>query len=353
MPFTNKSTLRSALTAVAATLFAGTSIAAPTSRSTGNTAFAGVNIAGLDFGCSTDGTCTVQGVVFPKTGAAQMQHFSTKDNLNAFRLPVGWQFLTNGVIGGDLNAANFGQYDTLMQSCLTIAGAKCIIDIHNYARWNGAIIGQSSSGPTTKQFTALWTSLATKYAGNTNVIFGIMNEPHDLAVSTWVATVQAVVTAIRAVAPKNTLLLPGSSWSSAGNLPTEAGPELLKVTNPDGSTHGLLFDVHKYLDSAGSGTSTECTTNNIDDVFAPLVKWLRDNGRQAMLTETGGGNTASCIKYMCEQLDFLNQNSDVLTGYTGWAAGSFASSYGLNLTPSGTTADAMVDTDLMTSCFAR
>lgn len=59
----------------------------------------------------------------PSTGAAQMQHFYKDDGMNIFRLPVGWQYLTNNVVGGDLDSTNFGKYDDLMQSCLDI-GAK-------------------------------------------------------------------------------------------------------------------------------------------------------------------------------------------------------------------------------------
>lgn len=60
-----------------------------------------------------------------------MQHFVNDDKLNIFRLPVGWQFLTNDVIGS-LNATNLASYDLLVQSCLA-AGAYCIIDVCN--RW--------------------------------------------------------------------------------------------------------------------------------------------------------------------------------------------------------------------------
>jgi hypothetical protein len=34
-------------------------------------------------------------------------------------------------------------------------------------------------GPTDAQFASLWTILAKKYAGESRVIYGIMNEPHD------------------------------------------------------------------------------------------------------------------------------------------------------------------------------
>lgn len=84
-----------------------------------------------------------------------------------------------------------------------------------------------------------------------------MNEPHDVTTSTWADTVQAAVTAIRKVAPDHWLLIPGSTYSSAAELPTEAGPDLLKVTNPDGSTKNIFFDVHKYLDVSYSCVSNE------------------------------------------------------------------------------------------------
>ena len=70
-----------------------------------------------------------------------------------------------------------------------------------------------------------------------------MNEPHDLqSVSTWVASVQGVVNAIRKAGAQNYLLLPGSSWSSAQAFPNEAGPALVKVTDPLGGTSKLIFD---------------------------------------------------------------------------------------------------------------
>jgi hypothetical protein len=40
---------------------------------------------------------------------------------------------------------------------------------------DGAIIGQG--GPSNTIFAQLWSSLATKYANQSKVIFGIMNEP--------------------------------------------------------------------------------------------------------------------------------------------------------------------------------
>ena len=106
-----------------------------------------------------------------------MTHFAQSDRLNIFRLPVGWQYLVNNVLGGTLDEANFAKYDALVQACLG-TGAHCIIDIHNYARWDNAVIG-APGGPTASDFSGLWGQLAVKYKGEGNVIMGLMNEPHD------------------------------------------------------------------------------------------------------------------------------------------------------------------------------
>lgn len=71
-------------------------------------------------------------------GPGQMTHFVEDDKFNIFRLPVGWQFLTDNVATGTLDQGYFSKYNTLVQACLA-TGAHCIIDIHNYARWNGEV----------------------------------------------------------------------------------------------------------------------------------------------------------------------------------------------------------------------
>lgn len=269
------------------------------SSAVAQTKFAGVNIAGLDFGCGTDGSDSITSAYPPLSslhgadGEGQMVHFVQDDGLNLFRLPVGWQYLVNNVLGGKLDATNFAKYDLLVQSCLS-TGSHCIVDIHSYARWNGEIIGQG--GPTNGQFASVWSQLAAKYSKSTNVIFGIMNEPHDIPdITLWAASVQAAVTAIRtAGATSQMILLPGNGWTGAGTYISDgSGAALSTVKNPDGTNTNLIFEVHKYLDSDDSGTHTECTSDAVSDAFKPLAAWLRRQGRQAILTETGGGNTDS------------------------------------------------------------
>lgn len=186
-----------------------------------------------------------------------------------------------------------------MQACLGL-GTFCAIDFHNFARFNGQIIGQSSGAVTDAQFADIWSQLATKYKNNDKVIFGLMNEPHDLDVPTWANTVQAAVTAIRnAGASSQMILLPGTDFASAGKFVSSgSGDALIKVTNPDGSIDGLILDLHKYLDINNSGTHAECTTDNVD-AFAIAADFLRQHDRKALVSETGAASTDSVSQRFC------------------------------------------------------
>ncbi|KAL6716080.1 hypothetical protein ACLMJK_005646 [Lecanora helva] len=302
--------------------------------------FAGVNIAGFDFGRDSAG---------PTNGAEQMAHFVNDDKQNIFRLPVEWDYVTD-TSGGPLNQAKFQKYDQLMQACLQF-GAYCILDIHSYARYNldgtnGAVVGQG--GPPISDLVNTWTQLAKFYASQEKVVMAIMNEPHDLDVNIWSQTVQQCVTAIRqAGATSQMILLPGSSWASAGDFFGGGGGDLLmQVTNPGGGTENLIFDFHNYFNAPGS-SNPECINNGITNAWQPPLETLRSAKRQAMITELGGGGTAqSCLTNVCAGLDFLNQNSDVYLGWTAWSAGAFDASYVMSvLDASGN------DVPLMKQCF--
>ncbi|KAI0181129.1 glycoside hydrolase family 5 protein [Hypoxylon sp. FL1284] len=312
--------------------------------------YLGVAIAGGDFGCQIDGSCPTGSTQLPVNddGIAQMKHFVQDDDINILRLPISWQFLVNNKLGGALDATNMAKYDQLVQACLD-TGANCMIDIHNFARWNGGIIGQG--GPTDDQFVSLWKQLATKYADSDRVVFELMNEPHDLDVGVWADTCQKAVTAIREAGAKTQMiLLSGTNFDSAATLPTTGGADqLLAVKNPDGTTDNLLLDIHKYLDEDNSGTHAKCTTDNTD-VFKDLAEFLRKKGRKGFVSETGASQDASCLTSFCAQNSLINDNSDVFVGLVGWGAGSFDSSYVLGLTPSKQNGK-LVDNKLMSKCL--
>jgi endoglucanase len=77
---------------------------------------------------------------------------------------VTWQFLIDSTdirstSNQTLDPTNAAAYDTAVRACLS-TGATCIIDIHNYARFEGKVIGQG--GPTNAQFASLWSQIASK-----------------------------------------------------------------------------------------------------------------------------------------------------------------------------------------------
>lgn len=289
--------------------------------------FGGVNEAGFDFTVYTNGSFTGPGTPPP---TAQFQHFASQ-GVNLFRIPFAWQEATPSV-GGNLDQGFLSRYDPIVNAALA-TGAHVIVDLHNYARFNGQIINQG--GPTNAQYASLWSQLATHFKSQDRIIFGIMNEPHDLPNnSLWPPAVQAAVNAIRqAGATSQTILIPGSSWSSAQALPTELGPALLTITDPAGGTDKLVFDVHKYLDADNSGTHTNCVTDNVA-VLQTLNSWLSQNGRQALLSETGGGRSdASCFTALNNELAFVKNNPSTFAGFAVWSAGAFDTTYELSVTP--------------------
>jgi endoglucanase len=219
------------------------------------------------------------------------------------------------------------------------------IDIHNYARWWDGIVGQG--GPDSSTLATTWTQIAAIYANNPMVIFGIMNEPHDLDIATWATTLQDVVTAIRDVIgnTNHMIFLAGTNYANAASFQYDSGPTLQNVTNPDGTTTNLVFEVHQYFDGEG-GTTTVCT-DDVSTQFEDLATYLRSIGRQVFVGEMGGGNGQDCIDIICPILDILNDNSDVFIGWTSWAAGNWPDSYELSEMPDGDT-----DVGIVSSCFA-
>ncbi|WVO15134.1 hypothetical protein L204_102778 [Cryptococcus depauperatus] len=302
----------------------------------------GVNLAGCEFGMDIYGTTSS----FICPDAKQIAHFA-KSGVNIFRIPFGWQYLvgsTSDFSSKTLDPSYLGTLDTLVQAALG-TGSYVMLDLHNYGRWNNQIIGQG--GPTNENFASVWSLLAKKYATENRIIFGIMNEPHDLNIDTFADSVQAAVNAIRkAGAVTQAIALPGNAFSNADAWAAGASDALLRVTDPAQEDKSLLIiDAHKYLDSDNNGKNPECAINGVDSM-TKLASWLSKNGRKAIVSETGGGNTASCKTKLGEELQFISSHSDVFIGFAVWSAGAFAANYELSIVPNGDT-----DNELFTAAI--
>jgi endoglucanase len=92
---------------------------------------------------------------------------------------------------------------------------NAIIDLH-HVEFDGSIKGAAD----TDRVVWLWKEIAGRYK-NTDaekVFFEIRNEPHDIAAEVWRAQAEAVIKAIRAIAPNHTLIVGFHDWNSRAAL---------------------------------------------------------------------------------------------------------------------------------------
>ncbi|KAK4189159.1 endoglucanase 1 [Podospora australis] len=210
--------------------------------------------------------------------------------------------------------------------------ADAILDPHNYMRYNdpssqpfsGSVIGNISdpTAATVAQFGAFWGELATRFRDNEKVIFGLMNEPHDLPSALLFELLQTALDTIRASGAKNLIITPGNSWSG-GHYWTKGGSEansnwIHKLVDPE---QNLAVDVHEYLDEDFSGSHLACTQDPATNL-AGLTGWLKEHKLKAFITEFGGSNTTACATMLNGILDYMSQNEEYI-GWTAWAAGPF------------------------------
>jgi endoglucanase len=203
---------------------------------------------------------------------------------------------------------------------------------------NEQIIGDVN-GPSISTFAALWSNIATRYATNPRILFSLMNAPHFESTppspahpQTFLHTIQSAVHAIRSATntTAHTILLPSMDWSDPGTFHTDVGggAALLGVTNPDGSTRGLVFDVQVFPggegefggvdgdggedeDRAEDGDPCPDEDSNPSTRLIAFTQFLRCNNRKALVSAIGGGSgSPRCLKFVCGVTDFIKANSD-------------------------------------------
>ena len=107
----------------------------------------------------------------------------------------------------------------------------------------------------------------------------------------------------------------------------------------------FAFEVHQYLDSSGSGGTTNIVNANIGVTrLTAFTRWLRTNNLKGFLGEfavanstIGTGATRIGDETLTNMLTYIKTNSDVWLGWTWWAAGPWWGSYMFTLEPSGGT----------------
>jgi endoglucanase len=276
----------------------------------------GVDLSGAEFGGALPGTYGVD-YMFPNNG--EVDYYMSK-GLTTFRIPFMWERLQPQA-NGALESVYEGRLDALV-NYITGKGGYVVLNPQNFARYYGQVIG--SAAVPNSVFADFWSKVAAHYAGNPNVMFNLVNEPHDLPTEQWVAAANAAIAGIRGAGATNVIIAPGNNWTGAYSWDqnfygTANSVAMLNIADPINNT---LFEAHQYLDSNDSGGSGTCVSTTIgSERLKPWVDWLRANGKKGFLGEFGGGANATCQAAVADMLTYLKANSDVVLGWAWWGAG--------------------------------
>lgn len=290
----------------------------------------GVNIAGADFGQGHLPGVFGQDYFYPKLSS--IDYFATK-GMNVIRLPVLWERLQHQ-LGENLDEKEMQRIDTVVNYA-TAKGIKIIIDVHNYAKYYGAVIGSEKLPPTA--LGELWRQIAARYKNYEMVVFGLMNEPVGLQTEIWLEAANDAIAKIRQTGADNLILVPGNGWSSArdwmsGKYGTRNSQVMLNVVDP---SENFAFEVHQYFDHNFTGTHADCQSDEIGVTsLTPFTEWAREHHKRGFLGEFGAGANPICLDALDRVLKFMAVNNDVWLGWTYWAAGSmWDKNYYTNIEP--------------------
>lgn len=303
------------------------------------TAQAQLTLRGVDYGSAAFNSGTLPGVhgtnyIYPATeyGYNNTAYY-TGLGMNVFRVSFLWERLQPNGAGTALDSAELARLTTTVDDIIA-QGGTVILDPHNYARYYGDVVGVDIPVSTFEDF---WTRLATPFAGNAKVIFGLMNEPHGMPTETWVADANAAIQAIRDAGADNLILVPGNGYTGAYSwyatwYGTANATAMLDIVDPDDN---FAIEVHQYLDSDSSGTHEACVSDTIgSERMASFTSWARANGYRAFLGEFGGGDSSTCLAALADLAQYLQDNDDVYLGWSAWGAGPWwSTSYFMRLDP--------------------
>ncbi|KAJ5649478.1 uncharacterized protein N7484_003201 [Penicillium longicatenatum] len=259
--------------------------------------------------------------IFPSTSAIQTL---IDDGMNIFRVTFLMERLVPTTMTGSFDAEYLSNL-TYVVNYITEAGAHAILDPHNFGRYYGSIITSTSD------FQTFWQNVAAQFASNSLVIFDTNNEYHDMDQTLVLDLNQAAINGIRAAgATSQYIFVEGNSYTGAWTW-TEVNDNLVDLTDPENK---IVYEMHQYLDSDGSGTSATCVSSTIgQERVESATQWLIDNGKVGVLGEFAGGVNTVCEEAIVGMLNYMEENSAVWKGALWWAAGPWWGDYIFSLEP--------------------
>ena len=344
-------------------LLGGGASGAPQPKSAAGAVAMGTNLSGMEWAKPglRYGASSLPNVHFTVPRKADVAYLAacgyTKN-----RLPIQWELLQPMLHDTTANEAarkmigNPGAFHAAYESYITgvldahaAVGSRCIIDNHNYCRYqdfrfqaDGSVTGlmpapQPLMRPytldasqvqvrifsladgatlTPSHFNDFWSRAAARWKDHPGFGgYGLMNEPHQMpaAGSTvgtkekpgsgdedlriWPAYAQSAIEAIRKIDTTNPIYVAGNEWSAAMSMGTKNPGFPLKGAN-------LIYEVHLYLDARNTGAAFDYEAEAAKDFTAGLgrggikpstgldrlraaTQWAKDKGVKVALTEIG------------------------------------------------------------------
>jgi endoglucanase len=209
-------------------------------------------------------------------------------------------------------------------------GIGLLFDLHNYARYNGKLIG--TDDVPIAAFADFWRRFAGHYQDASAVFgYGVMNEPHSTQ-GLWPAAAQAAVDAIRSVDRRHTIFVCGDGWSGAHSW-KKINQDFL-LNDPE---KNLVYEAHQYFDRDNSGRYGRSydedgayPTIGVDRL-APFVEWLKEHDARGFIGEFGVPDHDP--RWLVVLDNFLAAMKENQIGGTYWAAGPWWGDYPLSVEP--------------------
>jgi endoglucanase len=247
--------------------------------------------------------------------------------LKTFRIPV----LSERLFGGaDGSGKPVTQDWLLLMKLIDHAAqkhARIIVDFHQYGTMPSGLVGRNEQA--TQDFVDAWTEVAQRLKEKPNVIFGLMNEPHEQSATEWLGGANAAIAAIRAAGARQLILVPGSYWTGAHSwTTTDNASVMLGVVDP---AHNFAYEVHQYLDSDSSGTHPDVVQGAGSTRLLNFTKWAREHHARGFLGEFGFTKAPDGLKEGGDLVAYMKNNRDVWAGWTYWAAGPWWGNYMFSL----------------------
>lgn len=318
--------------------------------------YRGISLAGGEF----EGEYAANGVFLPFDNDAELFIYK---GMNTFRIPILWEYIAD--IDGTIRATpNYLERLDGVIANLTAKNATVILDLHNYMRYNPSnvalntantdprgrdVIGVGRGAPTLGAVGLLWTNIVARYS-SPRMIYGLMNEPHDVSFESIANYYSVAIDAIRRAErfyklPPHLLLVSGNNWTGLhswfggdnNNSFTNANRLLFNDTE-----NNTAIEVHQYFDDDASGTyyTNDCVSFDafkpqFDRYWTRFVDWCRTKQVKAFLGEFGIPRTETCIREATYILEHIHALDSVFLGWTVWAAGNAWGRYELSLAPGG------------------